>query len=132
MTDHIERRLVDGLPVPKGAYVHAVVHGGIVYCSGQFGTDPETGELPGGVAAQTKQALHNLALVLDGVGSDLTHVLQCRVFLRDLAAFAEMDAAYAEVFGEHRPARTTLPGMPFRPGAEIEIDLTAALADARD
>jgi 2-iminobutanoate/2-iminopropanoate deaminase len=129
--DDIERRLVGTLPVPKGAYVHAVVHGGIVYCSGQLGVDPETGDLADGVAAQTRRALRNLALVLEGVGSDVARVLQCHVYLRDAAAFAEMDAVYAEVFGDHRPARTTLPGIGFRPGAEVEIDLTAAIGGIR-
>ncbi|HXY43731.1 MAG TPA: RidA family protein [Acidimicrobiales bacterium] len=125
--NNIRRVLVPGLPVPKGAYVHAVVHGDIAYCSGQLGTDPESGELVTGVAPQTRRALQNLATVLEGLGSDLTNALQCRVYLRDPSSFAEMDAAYAEVFGDHRPARTTLPGIGFRAGVEVEIDLTAAM-----
>ena len=125
--DDIERLLVETLPVPKGTYVHAVVHDGLVYCSGQLGTDPESGEVATGVAAQTRRALQNLALVLEGAGSDLSHVLQCRVYLREAAALAQMDTAYAEVFAAHRPARTTLPGIAFRQGVDVEIDLTAAL-----
>jgi len=123
----VERILVPGLPVPKGAYVHAVVHGGIAYCSGQLGVDPASGELENGVGGQTRRALQNLEVVLRGVGSDLTRVLQVRVYLRDASSFAEMDATFAEVFGDNRPARTTLPGIGFRSGVEVEIDLTAAV-----
>ncbi len=123
----VERVLVAGLPVPKGAYVHATVHHGIVYCSGQLGIDPVSGEMPDGVAAQTRRAIQNLEIVLSGVGSDLTQVLRAMVYLRDPSAFAEMDATYAEMFGDHRPARTTLPGIGFRVGVEVEIDVTAAL-----
>jgi 2-iminobutanoate/2-iminopropanoate deaminase len=123
----VERVLVAGLPVPKGAYVHATVHRGIVYCSGQLGVDPVSGEMPDGVAAQTRRAIQNLEIVLSGVGSDLTQVLRAMVYLRDPSAFAEMDATYAEMFGDHRPARTTLPGIGFRVGVEVEIDVTAAL-----
>ncbi len=123
----VERVLVAGLPIPKGAYVHATVHRGIVYCSGQLGIDPVSGEMAAGVAAQTRRAIQNLEIVLSGVGSDLTQVLRAMVYLRDPSAFAEMDATYAEMFGDHRPARTTLPGIGFRVGVEVEIDVTAAL-----
>jgi len=115
------------MPIPKGAYVHATVHRDIVYCSGQLGVDPVTGEMPVGVAAQTRRALQNLELVLRGVGSDLTQVLRAMVYLRDPSSFAEMDSTFAEIFGDHRPARTTLPGIGFRVGVEVEIDVTAVL-----
>jgi 2-iminobutanoate/2-iminopropanoate deaminase len=123
----VERVLVAGLPIPKGAYVHATVHRGIVYCSGQLGIDPVSGEMSAGVAAQTRRAIQNLEIVLSGVGSDIKQVLRAMVYLRDPSAFAEMDATFAEMFGDHRPARTTLPGIGFRVGVEVEIDVTAAL-----
>jgi enamine deaminase RidA (YjgF/YER057c/UK114 family) len=50
------------------------------------------------------------------------------VYVRDAAMFSEMDAAYAEAFGAARPARTTIPGVEFRPGIDVEIDLIAALS----
>jgi 2-iminobutanoate/2-iminopropanoate deaminase len=80
-----------------------------------------------GVAAQTRRAIQNLEIVLSGVGSDIKQVLRAMVYLRDPSAFAEMDATFAEMFGDHRPARTTLPGIGFRVGVEVEIDVTAAL-----
>lgn len=76
---------------------------------------------------QTRQALNNLAVVLAGVGSSLDRVVRASVFLRDAGMFAEMDAVFAEVFGTARPARTTLPGLQFREGVDVEIDLIAAI-----
>jgi 2-iminobutanoate/2-iminopropanoate deaminase len=122
----IERVLVPGLSKPKYAYAHAVVHNGIVYCSGQLGIDPTTGALVEGVAAQTTQALRNLDVVLTGASSSLKRVLQARVYLRDQASFQEMDGAYAAIFADALPARTTLPGIGFGVGTEVEIDVTAA------
>ncbi len=107
--------------------MHAVVHGGMVYCSGQVGFDVATGTVVTGAGRQTRQALNNLAVVLAGVGSSLDRVVRASVFLRDAGMFAEMDAVFAEVFGTARPARTTLPGLQFREGVDVEIDLIAAI-----
>ena len=127
MAAELQRFVVPGLRPPAGAYVHAVVHDGFVYCAGQVGIDPSTGVVPDGVAAQTRQALSNLAAVLAAVGSDFDHVLKATVYTREAGMFSEMDAAFAEAFGAARPARTTIPGIDFRPGVDVEIDLIAAL-----
>jgi reactive intermediate/imine deaminase len=128
MTAELNRLVVPGLRPPVGAYVHAVVHDGIVYCAGQVGIEPSTGVVPDGVGPQTRQALSNLAAVLTAAGSDLHHVVKATVYVRDVAMFGEMDAAYAEVFGAAKPARTTIPGIGFRAGVDVEIDLIAALS----
>jgi 2-iminobutanoate/2-iminopropanoate deaminase len=62
------------------------------------------------VAAQTAQCLANVEAILQAAGPSLQCVLRCGVFLLDMAEFAEMSAVYARVFGEHRPARTTIQG----------------------
>jgi 2-iminobutanoate/2-iminopropanoate deaminase len=124
----LRRLIVPDLRPPAGAYVHAVVHGGMVYCAGQVGIEPETGVVPGTVAAQTRQALLNLATVLAAAGSGLDQVVKATVYVRDASMFGEMDAAYAEVFGAARPARTTIPGIAFRAGVDVEIDLIGALS----
>jgi 2-iminobutanoate/2-iminopropanoate deaminase len=123
----IERKIVAGAPAPGGPYSHVVVHGGLAYCAGQTGVDPDTGELREGVEEQTRQAITNLATVLGDVGASLSDVLQVRVFLRDFANFAVMNAVFEAFFGEHRPARTTIPCSGFPYGLEVEIDLIAAL-----
>ena len=132
MTAELGRFNAPELRPPVGAYVHAVVHGGLVYCSGQVGYDATTGTVVAGVGAQTRQCLSNLAAVLAQAGSSLDRVVKAGVFIRDEAMFAEMDAVFAEVFGSARPARTTLPGLQFRPGVDVEIDVIAATSQPDD
>jgi 2-iminobutanoate/2-iminopropanoate deaminase len=101
----------------------------LVFVSGQGATDPATGKLAGpDVASQTEQCLRNVQAILEAAGSSLMHVLRCGVFLIDLREFDQMNAVYARVFGDHRPARTTiqaaaLPGH----GLRVEIDCIAYL-----
>ena len=99
----------------------------LIFVSGQGATDPATGKLAGADASsQTEQCLRNLEAILHAAGSDLSCVLRCGVFLLDMSEFEQMNAVYARVFGEHRPARTTiqaaaLPGE----GLRVEIDCIA-------
>jgi 2-iminobutanoate/2-iminopropanoate deaminase len=123
----LTRLVVPGLRPPAGAYSHVVVHGGLAYCSGQLGVDPATGAIVPGAGPQTRQALTNLAVMLAASGTSMDRVIRAGVFLRDQSMFAEMDAVFGEVFAAARPARTTVPGLSFRNGADVEIDLIAAL-----
>ena len=99
----------------------------LIFVSGQGANDPATGTLIGpGVEIQTEQVLKNLQAILRAGGSDLQYVLRCGVFLTDMSEFQKMNAVYARMFGDHRPARTTvqaaaLPG----PGLRVEIDCIA-------
>jgi 2-iminobutanoate/2-iminopropanoate deaminase len=122
----IERRMVEDAPPPGGCYAHAVVHGGLIYCSGQLGVDPATGQFRDGAADQTRQALENLSTVLSAVGAGLSSVIQVRVFLRDFSDFAAMDAVFTEFFENHRPARTTIPCSGWPEHLAVEIDVIAA------
>jgi 2-iminobutanoate/2-iminopropanoate deaminase len=117
-------------PAAIGPYSQAVVHGGLVYCSGQIPLDPAGGTLIGGddVAAQTRQVLTNLDAVLGAAGSSRAHVLRTGVFLRDMADFAAMNAVYAEFFGETRPARATVAVAGLPRDVRVEIDCIAAVA----
>jgi 2-iminobutanoate/2-iminopropanoate deaminase len=117
------------LPTPGGPYSPAVIHGNLVFVSGQVGRDPATGRPAGpDVETQTEQALKNIAAILEAAGSDLSHVLRCGVFLVDTREFAKMNAVYGRMFGSHRPARTTV-GVASLPGdgMRVEIDVVAAL-----
>jgi 2-iminobutanoate/2-iminopropanoate deaminase len=115
------------LPAPVGPYSPGMGFERLIFVSGQGATDPATGQLAGTTAAaQTEQCLKNLQSILRAGGSDLQHVLRCGVFLLDMSEFQEMNAVYARMFGEHRPARTTiqaaaLPGK----GLRVEIDCIA-------
>ena len=90
-------------------------------------TDPATGELAGpDVESKRHQVFRNMQAILEAAGSDLSRVLRCGVFLVDLRDFEKMNRVYAEVFGEHRPARTTVQvtSLP-DPGLRVEIDAIA-------
>ena len=114
-------------PAPVGPYSPAMVFDRLVFVSGQGGRNPATNQLAGSdVEAQTEQCLKNVQAILEAAGSSLQHVLRCGVFLVDIDEFARMNAVYARMFGEHRPARTTiaaaaLPGK----GLRVEIDCIA-------
>ncbi len=117
----------DRLPKPAGPYSPAVVFERLVFISGQGARDPLTGELVGSdVESQTEQVFKNIASILEAAGSSLSHVLRCGVFLIDIGEFSRMNAVYARVFGENRPARTTVQvaALP-APGLRVEIDAIA-------
>lgn len=116
-----------GLPTPIGPYSPAIVLDRLVFVSGQGATDPATARPAGpDIETQTEQALKNIQAILQAAGSDLRYVLRCGVFLADMREFPRMNAVYARMFGDHRPARTTiqaaaLPGE----GLRVEIDAVA-------
>ena len=115
------------LPAPVGPYVPGMGFERLIFVSGQGATDPATGRLAGPDAAtQTEQCLKNLRAILQAGGSDLQYVLRCGVFLLDMREFQEMNGVYQRVFGDHRPARTTIQaaGLPGE-GLRVEIDCIA-------
>lgn len=115
------------LPKPVGPYSPGMGFERLVFVSGQGATDPATGRLAGADAAtQTEQCLKNVQAILEAAGSGLQHVLRCGVFLLDMREFQEMNDVYSRVFGDHRPARTTIQaaGLPGE-GLKVEIDCIA-------
>src|SRR5438105_6144257 len=114
------------LPAPVGPYSPGVGFERLVFVSGQGGVDPKTGALAPDVEAQTEQCLKNVQTILAAAGTGLQHVLRCGVFLIDMGEFRRMNAVYARMFGEHRPARTTVQvaGLP-GDGLRVEIDAVA-------
>jgi 2-iminobutanoate/2-iminopropanoate deaminase len=129
MPSNTRHKLVraDDLPKPAGPYSPAVILDQLVFVSGQGAKDPATGKLAGpDVESQTEQVLKNVSSILEAAGSGLECVVQCRVYLTDIRDFAEMNEVYGRIFGEHRPARTTVSvsALP-APGLKVEIDVTA-------
>lgn len=118
--------LAAGLPKPVGPYSPGIGFDRLILVSGQGGVNPTTGQLGSSVTAQTEQCLHNVQTILRAAGSDLQYVLRCGVFLVDMKEFAEMNGVYQRMFGEHRPARTTVEvsGLP-GDGMRVEIDCIA-------
>ena len=114
-------------PKPIGPYSVAVQAGNFVFTSGQLGLDPATGNLvPGGIEAQTRQALKNLGNVLSDAGSGLEFAVKTIVFMKDMAEFSKMNAVYAEFFSENPPARSTVQAELPKGGA-VEIEVVAIL-----
>lgn len=116
------------LPSPVGPYSPGLVMGNLVFVSGQSGREPGTGHVAPDVETQTEQVFRNIAAILEAAGSNLQHVIRCGVFLVDMGEFQKMNGVYARVFGEHRPARTTVEvsGLP-GPGLRVEIDAIAVI-----
>lgn len=116
-------------PAAIGPYAQAVaLPGGLLFCSGQIPLDPATGRIVGeGAGAQTRQVLHNLAAVLRAAGADLSSVVKTTVFLVDLEDFNAMNRAYAEAFGDHRPARAAVQVARLPKDVRVEIEAVAWL-----
>lgn len=125
--EHARTVTSDRLPKPVGPYSPGMIFNRLVFVSGQGATDPATGALAGDdVETQTEQCLKNVKTILEVAGSGLQHVLRCGVFLVEMQEFSKMNAVYARMFGDHRPARTTVqvPALPGQ-GLLVEIDAIA-------
>jgi len=116
----------DKAPKAIGPYSQAIRVGSFIHTAGQVALDPATGQLvEGGIEAQTRQVLRNLSHVLDAAGSSLRHVVKTTVFMKDMGEFAQMNTIYGEMFGEHRPARSTVQVAALPRGAAVEIECVA-------
>jgi 2-iminobutanoate/2-iminopropanoate deaminase len=116
----------DKAPKALGPYSVANYVNDLVFTAGQLGLDPATNELaPGGVEAETRQALTNIKHVLEAAGSSLKHVVKTTVFLRDMADFAKMNAVYGEFFTENFPARSTVQVAALPKNGAVEIETIA-------
>ncbi len=127
MGQELKSITTDKAPPAMGPYSQAIVAGDLVFCAGQLGLDPATRQIASGdIKLQTARVLDNLSAVLEAAGSGLDRVVKTTVFLEDIAEFAAMNEIYAQRFGTHRPARSTvqvakLPGT----GGRVEIECIA-------
>src|SRR5580700_11432585 len=105
----IERIFPPSVPSPRGPYSPAVRAGDFIFVSGQGPIDPATDKLsPGDIKYETRLVLSNIQKILEGCGATMADVVKCSVFLKDGREFAAMNEVYAAVFGENKPARTTV------------------------
>ncbi len=96
-------------PAAIGPYSQAIIHNGVVYCSGQIPLNPETMEIVGNDATtQTEQVMKNLSEVLKDAGSDFSKVMKCSIFLDDMGDFGEVNKVYGSYFEADPPARETV------------------------
>jgi 2-iminobutanoate/2-iminopropanoate deaminase len=121
----IERLTPPGVPTPRGPYSPAVRAGGFIFVAGQVPVDPATDKIsPGDIRHETRLVLNNIKRILEGAGASLADVVRVGVYLADGSEFAAMNEVYAEFFGVHKPARTTIV-CGFVAEIKVEIDCVA-------
>ena len=115
-----------GAPAAVGPYSQGISVDGFVFCSGQIGLDPATGELvSGGVEVEADRALRNLAAVLDAAGMTMSDVVKTTLFLADIGDFARVNDVYARHFADPPPARSTFAVGALPKGAQVEVEAIA-------
>lgn len=113
-------------PAAVGPYSQAIVTNDFVFCSGQVGLDPATGELvPGGLEAQVERVIRNLEAVLQAGGVKLGDVVKTTCFLADINDFATFNAIYARFMPDPPPARSTFAVKALPKAALVEIEAIA-------
>lgn len=112
------------MTVPFSAAVRV---GNMLYLSGQIGIDGAGNVVPGGIAAETRQAMENIHLTLERCGSSLDHVIKVTVMLADMAEWMEMNKVYVSYFQKHLPARSSMGTTGLALGAKVEIECIAVL-----
>jgi 2-iminobutanoate/2-iminopropanoate deaminase len=127
-----QKRVVNAPKAPKpiGPYSVGIHAGCFLYTAGMAGVDPASGKLvAGGIEAETRQTLTNLAAILEAGGSSIAQVVKTTVFLQDIADFPAMNAIYAELFSAEPPARSTVQVAALPLGAKVEIEAVAIMTE---
>lgn len=112
-------------PSAIGPYSQAVVANGMVFTSGQIALTPEGVMLEDDIIIQTKQVLQNLQAVLEEAGASIQSVIKTTIFLSSMDDFAAVNEIYADAFGSHKPARSTVAVKTLPKNALVEIDAIA-------
>jgi 2-iminobutanoate/2-iminopropanoate deaminase len=126
----MEKIKLPNAPEPKGHYSSAVVYNGLVFVSGQLPRNAVTGEVEtGAIEAQTELALRNVEAILLEANSDLNHVLQFTIYVSDMELWDKVNAVYARILGEHKPARAIVPVKDLHFDTKIEIQAIAVVKE---
>jgi 2-iminobutanoate/2-iminopropanoate deaminase len=124
----MEEIFTQNAPKPAGHYSQAIVHGNLIYVSGQLPIDPMTGEKRiGSIEEQTEQALRNVSQIIKAAGSSMDHVIKTTVYISDIQLWERVNEVYSDFFGEHRPARAVVPTKDLHYGFQIEVEAIASL-----
>ena len=119
---------IDSKDAPKavGHYCQAIKAGGFLFTSGQIPIDPKSNQLIGGcIKEQTSQVLKNLSAIIKEGGGQISDIVKCTIFLKDINDFAAVNEVYSDFFGEHKPARSCFEVSNLPKGAGIEIEAIA-------
>jgi len=112
----------------SGHYSSAVISGNYVFVSGQLSTDPVTGAVPSTIFEETITALKKVEEIVCACGVNKESIVQCRVYMTANEQWEEMNKAYAQFFGTHKPARVAFPALGLSKGCHIEIEAIAELS----
>lgn len=112
-------------PQAVGPYSQAVFTGDVIFCSGQIGLDPKTGELVDGLENQVTQIFANIKAVLKEEYCGLANIVKATVFLIDMNDFQKMNAVYEKEMEGNKPARSTIAVKELPKGACVEIEVIA-------
>lgn len=109
-------------------FCEAVRVGDLLILSGQLGIDPDTGKLvPGGIKAETRQAMKKIKATLEKYGSSMNRVVKCTAMLADISEWGDMNRIYVTFFPGHKPARSAFGASGLALGARVEIECWATL-----
>ncbi|MCY0901902.1 MAG: RidA family protein [Firmicutes bacterium] len=125
MSEHLRVISTDQAPAAIGPYSQAIRAGQWLYTSGQIPLTPGGEMVDGDATLQTQQVFANLRAVLGAAGASLSQVVKTTVFVADLNDFAAVNAVYADAFGDHRPARSTVQVARLPRDAKVEIEVVA-------
>jgi reactive intermediate/imine deaminase len=118
----------DLAPAAIGPYSQAIAIPSLVFTSGQLPLDPKTmAFVDGGIKAQTRQSLMNLKAILEEAGASLNRVVKTTCFLSDMENFVAFNEVYAEIFGNHKPARSCIEAARLPKDALVEIEAIALI-----
>jgi 2-iminobutanoate/2-iminopropanoate deaminase len=124
----MEEIFTQNAPKPAGHYSQAIVHGNLIYVSGQLPIDPMTGEKRiGSIEEQAEQALRNVSEIIKAAGSSMDQVIKTTVYISDMQLWERVNEVYSDFFGEHRPARAVVPTKDLHYGFQIEVEAIASL-----
>ena len=112
-------------PAAIGPYSQGIASGGFLFCSGQIGLDPATGDLVDGLEGQTNRVLRNIAAILEAAGLTMADVVKTTIFLTNMGDFATVNGIYAKHMPDPPPARSTVAVSGLPKGALIEVEAVA-------
>lgn len=117
-------------PAAGGHYSQGIVHGSLVYVAGQLPFVPgRTDHVVGTIEEQTEQTLKNVAAVLEAGGSSLARAIQMTIYVSDMELWGRVNATYARILGDHRPARAVVPVKDLHYGYQIEVQAIGAVQE---
>jgi len=119
----------DNAPAAIGPYSQAVKINGLLYTSGQIAMTIDGEMLDNDIKKQTRQIFSNIKSILEDNDSSLNHVFKVNIFLTDMNDFGVVNVIMAEVFGDHKPVRSTVAVKTLPKNSMIEMDVIAEVLD---